>query len=73
MFVRSASPFYLRSCRSAVLAATVAALPLSLPAARGAGTDKPAADIPVKRVVMFSSGVAFFEHGGEVEGNAPST
>jgi hypothetical protein len=29
-----------------------------------------AADIPVKRVVMFSSGVAFFEHAGKVEGNA---
>ena len=27
-------------------------------------------DIPVKRVVMFSSGVAFFEHAGQVEGNA---
>jgi polyhydroxyalkanoate synthesis regulator phasin len=29
-----------------------------------------AADIPIKRVVMFSSGVAFFEHGGKVDGNA---
>ncbi|WP_254513403.1 DUF4139 domain-containing protein [Anatilimnocola floriformis] len=29
-----------------------------------------AADIPVKRVVMFSSGVAFFEHAGKVDGNA---
>ena len=27
-------------------------------------------DIPVKRVVMFSSGVAFFEHAGEVDGDA---
>ncbi len=27
-------------------------------------------DIPVKRVVMFSSGVAFFEHSGQVEGDA---
>ncbi|MFN0019273.1 MAG: hypothetical protein ACKVP0_13500 [Pirellulaceae bacterium] len=27
-------------------------------------------DIPVKRVVMFSSGVAFFEHAGQVDGNA---
>ena len=32
--------------------------------------DKKSPDVPVKRVVMFSSGVAFFEHGGEVEGNA---
>ncbi|MDX1946518.1 MAG: hypothetical protein SFU86_14045 [Pirellulaceae bacterium] len=36
-------------------------------------TDKggeKASDIPIKRVVMFSSGVAFFEHSGEVTGNA---
>lgn len=32
--------------------------------------DEKAADLPVKRVVMFSSGVAFFEHNGEVEGDA---
>lgn len=34
--------------------------------------DEPAAgpDLPIKRVVMYSSGVAFFEHGGEVDGNA---
>src|SRR5436853_805092 len=31
--------------------------------------DKPA-DLPIKRVVMFSSGVAFFEHTGQVDGNA---
>ena len=36
--------------------------------ARGQG--KKPADIPIKRVVMFSSGVAFFEHAGQVEGNA---
>ena len=29
-----------------------------------------AADIPIKRVVMFSSGVAFFEHAGQVEGDS---
>jgi hypothetical protein len=56
------------------------ALLLSLVAATLSAQDKPGsdkdgakenpADIPVKRVVMFSSGVAFFEHGGEVEGNA---
>ncbi len=40
-------------------------------------TAKPAAadeqagqDLPLRRVVMFSSGVAFFEHGGQVEGDA---
>lgn len=34
-----------------------------------AAQDKPA-DVPVKRVVMFSSGVSFYEHAGDVEGNA---
>ncbi len=31
--------------------------------------DQPA-DLPIHRVVMFSSGVAFFEHAGQVNGNA---
>ncbi len=33
------------------------------------GEDAPA-NIPLKRVIMFSSGVAFYERNGEVEGNA---
>jgi hypothetical protein len=45
-----------------------AALLLALPAA--AQEDEKKADIPIQRVVMFSSGVAFFEHNGQVEGNA---
>lgn len=36
---------------------------------RGDEKEK-SADIPVKRVVMFSSGVAFFEHSGQVEGDS---
>jgi hypothetical protein len=31
---------------------------------------KPMVDLPIKRVVMFSSGVAFFEHGGTIDGTA---
>ena len=39
-----------------------------VPAARG---DEPqAANLPLKRVVLFSSGVGFFEHAGEVKDNA---
>jgi hypothetical protein len=34
------------------------------------GQEKESPDIPIKRVVMFSSGVAFFEHAGQVDGNA---
>ncbi len=45
-----------------------ASLALALIAAPLWGDEKNA-DLPVKRVVMFSSGVAFYEHNGEVEGN----
>src|SRR4051794_2731705 len=38
--------------------------------AKSPAQDKSPADLPIKRVVMFSSGVAFFEHGGQVDGNA---
>src|SRR4030095_8307553 len=51
------------------VAAALAALLVSPLVSLAPEQDK-AADIPVKRVVMFSSGVAFFEHGGQVEGNA---
>ncbi|MGI8982509.1 MAG: hypothetical protein ACR2FY_25025 [Pirellulaceae bacterium] len=40
------------------------------PGVLGAEDKEKSTDIPVKRVVMFSSGVAFFEHAGQVEGNA---
>jgi hypothetical protein len=43
----------------------VAALVLT-PALAQQGT----ANLPLKRVVLFSSGVGFFEHNGEIEGNA---
>ncbi len=32
--------------------------------------DQSSANLPLKRVVLFSSGVGFFEHDGHVEGNA---
>ncbi len=35
-----------------------------------ATAEDPGTNIPLKRVVMFSSGVAFYERNGEVEGNA---
>jgi hypothetical protein len=59
---------------AAVLAAAIAALPLFPANAQLAG-DKPAApakaaqaDVPVKVVVLFSSGVGYFEHAGSVKG-----
>ncbi len=33
-------------------------------------TEEPADKLPLNKVVMFNSGVAFFEHGGEVKGDA---
>lgn len=34
-----------------------------------AAADDQAADLPLKRIVLFNSGVGFFEHGAEIEGN----
>jgi hypothetical protein len=53
---------YLRSAAFTALLAIVAQL-------AHAGTDVQT-DVPVERVVLFSSGVGFFEHRGKVEGNA---
>lgn len=50
--------------RAAAVAAA-ALVPLSAVA-----QEKKGVDLPIKRVVMFSSGVAFFEHKGEVDGNS---
>lgn len=39
----------------------------------GAAADRAAAaeaNLPIKRIVMFNSGVAFFEHKGEIDGDA---
>src|SRR5438094_2225395 len=75
------SPFHI--CRSAFIRVHPRFLPLR-PSALSAvaflcllasasipvrAQDQPA-DLPIKRVVMFSSGVAFFEHAGQVDGNA---
>src|SRR5262245_25501966 len=52
------------------LATAIAAVAVSLISAVAIAQEKSNADIPIKRVVMFSSGVAFFEHAGQVDGNA---
>ncbi len=46
-----------------------AALAFLSPHAAFAADEKPT-DLPVKRVVIFNSGVSFYEHTGEIEGNA---
>lgn len=55
--------------RCAAIAVAAGLGPMFLSSGLAQEKDK-AADIPVKRVVMFSSGVAFFEHAGKVDGNA---
>ncbi|WP_425615858.1 hypothetical protein NA78x_005790 [Anatilimnocola sp. NA78] len=59
-----------RWLRFAALAVAAGVGPLFLASAGLAQEKEKGIDIPVKRVVMFSSGVAFFEHAGKVEGNA---
>jgi hypothetical protein len=44
--------------------------PATQPAA--ATEKRPTVDVPVRRVVLFSSGVGFFQHAGTVSGNAAS-
>jgi hypothetical protein len=64
---------------AAVLSAAVSATLFSTPAFAQVGSEKPAAAkadgqtaVPVKVVVLFSSGVGYFEHAGSVKGNASS-
>ncbi|HSI35383.1 MAG TPA: hypothetical protein VK986_17515 [Tepidisphaeraceae bacterium] len=64
---------FARLAVAAAVAATTLPTTLPLYAAdppAAAAADKPAqADVPVKVVVLFSSGVGYFEHGGSVTGN----
>jgi len=60
--------------RSMILAAAVAVVvvPMTSLVADGQATTRPAAaqaDVPVKEVVLFSSGVGYFEHFGTVRGD----
>ena len=62
--------------RSMVLAAAVAGVgwqahlahAQTARATQTSPTTRPAADVPVKQVVLFSSGVGYFEHFGTVKG-----
>ncbi len=38
-----------------------------------AAVAQPAADVPVERVILFTSGVGYFEHGGRISGDAEVT
>ncbi|MBC8107585.1 MAG: hypothetical protein H7Z14_13420 [Anaerolineae bacterium] len=63
-----------------LIASAVAAVPLmmasrshaqsdSQPRAEAPANAKPATEVPVKQVVLFSSGVGYFEHFGSIQGD----
>ncbi|MGC3966303.1 MAG: hypothetical protein QM775_02705 [Pirellulales bacterium] len=51
-----------------LIVAVVCGLPLELPL-QAADDNKPT-PLPLRRIVLFNSGVGFFEHGGEISGDA---
>lgn len=55
--------------RRGVLTALNLALGIAVVASPVAAADKPEAELPLKRIVLFNSGVGFFEHGAQIEGN----
>src|ERR1700741_861013 len=57
---------------SRFLLAALAVLSLLVPALTAAEPDKDPkqTELPLQKVVMFNSGVGFFEHRGDVEGDA---
>ena len=59
------------SVRILAAAAAVACVPLMLAAAPDSAPAE--SKVPVKQVVLFSSGVGYFEHFGSVQGNAATT
>jgi hypothetical protein len=63
---------FARSAAVALLVLVPAALAQRGPdaSARSPGSSVAAANLPVTRVVLFTSGIGYFEHAGIVEGNA---
>ncbi len=51
------------------LAILALSLPFLLFASSLARSAEPADPLPLSRVVMFTSGVGFFEHAGEIDGD----
>jgi hypothetical protein len=60
--------FYLLKASLAASAAAAAISVTGLVGAAAAADEKPS-DLPLKRVVLFSSGVGFYEHNGQIEGD----
>ncbi len=65
----AASLTLLAAAVSLAVAQTVSPTPAT-PTAPTADAPREMTDVPVRRVVLFSSGVGFFQHSGKVTGNA---
>ena len=57
-------------CRTGTVACGVVVLFAALAAFAARAAEEGAANLPLKRVVLFSAGVGFFEHAGTVQDNA---
>ncbi len=56
--------------RTAILSLAISAVSLPSLAADAPKPDAKQTDVPVKTVVLFSSGVGYFEHAGRIKGNS---
>src|SRR5262245_59415441 len=72
MHARRVSPdILLRTISTAALVAFITALAIPFAKAQEQENEKAGdAKVPVKRVLLFSSGAGYFEHGGKVSGDA---
>ncbi len=59
--------------RSVLLSAVLLAAVAAVPSFAQEAAQRPEAQLPVKQVALFSSGVGYFEHAGQVEGEAAAT
>ena len=56
--------------RKILVSLLIGAAPIGVVVAQSVQVTTAAADVPVKKVMLFSSGVGYFEHAGAVHGNS---
>src|SRR5688572_8715732 len=56
-------------CQRLILGCAIAVVPVMSIAPTFAQTKPAAVEVPVKQVVLFSSGVGYFEHFGNIQGD----
>jgi hypothetical protein len=59
-----------RTCLAVLAALAACALPLAAAGPAGAAPEEKDTTVPLTRLVLFTSGVGYFQHDGLVEGNA---